>query len=148
MNGSDFELKFEDESNYVLLFPRTEEATADEIEIIASRYGFLEPAGIREFDELNRRFDELLNAFDERPLTVGVAESDLAADATTLVSDWGAWIEQFGAESPDADLAQAKQDLISVIAEVSANPTNPGIDEYNSAIGRYNQAVDDYNDER
>ena len=145
MDGTTFALRFEDENNYVVRFPVSQQGTADELSEIGSRYGFLASGAGSEFVSLDERTDSLLDEFDARPLTAGVSESDLAADAATLASDWNAWIQEFGGESPEADLAQANRDLVSVIAEVSANPTDAGLDAYNAEIRRFNAAVRTYN---
>lgn len=143
MNGSDFQLKFKNDRNYVIRYPPAQEAIADKIGTIGSRYGFLDPKAFDVLGPLLARTSDLFDAFRARQLTIGVAESDLASDASALVAEWDAWIQTYGGESPDVKVAQARRDVVSIVADVSANPTNEGIGEYNAAIDRLNEAIRD-----
>jgi hypothetical protein len=148
INRGDLVLRFHGETNYLLKYFPAQEDTANELSAIGRRYGFYSSEETATIESLEERTDALLDEFDARPLVVGVPESDLASNASGLVAEWDAWIRGYGDAPDEARLAEARRNVLLIVAEVAADPTNPGLDNYNAAIQRLNRAISEYNRSR
>lgn len=148
IDSSGLKLRFRNKDSFFIVWNRassSEKYTADEIETIASRYGFFDRESGADFADLRERTLGLLKTLNERSLTIGVSESDLAAEAYSLAEDWDAWISE-NSESSGVPLAKSSRAVIRKAEELAASPSDSGLVEYNDAIDRFNAAVDKYNE--
>lgn len=137
-------MRFRGDRSFILNYPPGDEA-AEEMFGIGRRYAFFSDQEQDALSSLENRTEVLAEVFDARPLTVGVSEPDLVAEAAPLAADWENWNRDYGEHPETAELAESQRKVALVIEEVSRDPTNPGLRDYERAIRRWNQAIRAYN---